>query len=237
MTTIWTPSLLPHPLISSFLLFLSKSQFFFPWLYFIFWFLFPYLSPTLYCPPSQELVGLPPSLPPCECHYPRDIRKISRCKQKHKSLCFSVPTFFSSVFFSSQLRKYFCMFSHLQRLRVEDMKSEANKTSACFSLVTNSTINLLNSRIYHVTVHDSGSHNCSCIVYILSQSLSDNLGLIILVQQSYGCHLIKSISHATRHLEVSEESPDTDLAFIFLSESNCSLCFSLVKMLNDKETE
>lgn len=98
------------------------------------------------------------------------------------------------------------------------MKSEANKTSACFSLVTNSTINLLNSRIYHVTVHDSGSHNCSCIVYILSQSLSDNLGLIILLQQSYGCHLIKSISHAMRHLEVSEESPDTDLAFIFLWE-------------------
>jgi len=102
---------------------------------------------------------------------------------------------------------------------VEDMKSEANKTSACFNLVINSTISLLNSRIYHVTVHDSGSLNCSCIVYILSQSLSDNLGLIILLQQqSYGCHLIKSISHATRHLEVSEESPDTDFTFTYLWE-------------------
>lgn len=111
------------------------------------------------------------------------------------------------------------MFSHLQRLRVEDMKSEANKTSACFSLVINSTISLLNSRIYHVTVHDSGSLNCSCIVYILSQSLSDNLGLITLLhQQSYGCHLIKSISYALRHLEVSEESPDTALAFIYSQE-------------------
>lgn len=169
-------------------------------------------SPTRACGPSSV------PLSHCECHNPRDIRKISRCKQKHKSLCFSAPTLFSSVFLSPipSLHKYFCMFSHLQRLSVEDVKSEANKTSACFSLVINSTISLLNSRIYHVTVHDSGSLNCSCIVYILSQSLSDNLGLIILLQQqSYGCHLIKSISHATRHLEVSGESPDTDLAFIY----------------------
>lgn len=127
--------------------------------------------------------------------------------------------FISSLFPFSPLHKYFYMFSHLQRLRVEDMKSEANETSACFSLVINSTISLLNSRIYHVTVHDSGSLNCSCIVYILSQSLSDNLGLITLLhQQSYGCHLVKSISYALRHLEVSEESPDTALAFIYSQE-------------------
>lgn len=123
------------------------------------------------------------SLPHCEYHYPRDIRKFFRCKQKHKSLCLSFPTLFFPLFPDPPLHKYFCMFSHLQRLRVEDMKSEANKTSASFSLVINSTISLLNSRIYHVTVHDSGFLNCSCIVYILSQSLSDNLGLIILLQQ------------------------------------------------------
>lgn len=98
------------------------------------------------------------------------------------------------------------------------MKSKANKTSACCSLVINSTISLLNFRIYHVTVHDSGSLNCSCIVYILSQSLSDNGLIILLQQQPYACHLIKYISHVTRYLEVSEESPDTDLAFIYSLE-------------------
>lgn len=179
------------------------------------------ICPLFFVPlPHKSLRAfLPPSLPHCEYHYPRDIMKFFRCKQKHKSLCLSFPTLFSSLFPFPPLRKYFCMFSHLQRLRVEDTKSEANKTSACFSLVINSTISLLNSRIYHVTVHDSGSLNCSCIVYILSQSLSDNLGLIILLQQqSYGCYLIKSISYAPRHLEVSEESPDTALAFIYSQE-------------------
>lgn len=179
--------------------------------------LFVSLSASYFLVPSPHKslwAFLPPSLPHCECYYPRDIRKISRCKQKHKSLCFSAPTFFSSVF--PLLHKYLCVFSHLQSLRVEDMKSEANKTFPCFSLVINSTISLLNSRIYHVTVHDSGSLSCSCVVYILSQSLSDNLGLIILLQQqSHGCHLIKSIRYAARHFEVSEETPDTDLACIY----------------------
>lgn len=161
-----------------------------PWLYSTFCFLFPYLPPSLYSPPPRWPEGLPPSLPP------------SFCPSLWMPFC-----------------KYFCMLSHMQRLRVEDMKPEANKTFACFSLVTNSSISLLNSRIYHAAVHDSGSPNCSCIVYILSQSLSDNLGLIILPQyQSYGGYLIKSISHATRHLEISEESPDTDLAFIYSLE-------------------
>lgn len=204
-------SFLPPPHIS-FCLSLSKKSVLFP-LAVLFVFLFAPYSLS----PSPTRAWGPSSLPHCE--YPRDIRKFFRCKQKHKSLCLSFPTLFSSLFPFPLLHKYFCMFSHLQRWRVEDMKSEANKTSACFGLVINSTISLLNSRIYHVTVHDSGSLNCSCIVYILSQSLSDNLGLITLLQQqSYGCYLIKSISYALRHLEVSEESADTALAFIYSQE-------------------
>lgn len=210
-------SFLP-PLHISFCLSLSKKSVFFPLAVFYI-LLFVFLSAPYSLSPSPTRAWGPSCLPHCEYHYPRDIGNFFRCKQKHKSLCLSFPTLFSSLFPFPLLRKYFCMFSHLQRLRVEDMKSEANKTSACFSLVINSTISLLNSRIYHVTVHDSGSLNCSCIVYILSQSLSDNLGLITLLQQqSYGCHLIKSISYALRHLEVLEESPDTALAFIYSQE-------------------
>lgn len=50
--------------------------------------------------------------------------------------------------------KYFWMLSHIQRMRVEVMKPKANKTSACFSLVTNSPTLSLNSRIYHAAVHE-----------------------------------------------------------------------------------
>lgn len=210
-------SFLPPPYIS-FCLFLSKKKALFPLAVFYI-LLFVYFSALDSLSPSPTRVRGPSSLPQCEYHYPRDIRKFFRCKQKHKSPCLSFPTLFSSLFPYPPLHKYVCMFSHLQRLRVEHMKSEANKTSACFSLVINSTISLLNSRIYHVTVHDSGPLNCSCIVYILSHSLSENLGLIILLQQqSYRCHLIKSISYTLRHLEVSEESQDTAIAFIYSQE-------------------
>lgn len=89
-----------HLDISSFFLFLPKKKC--PLslgciLYSAFCFL---ICPLFFIPlPHKSLWAfLPPSLPHCECHYPRDIRKISRCKQKHKSLCFSAPTFFFSIF-------------------------------------------------------------------------------------------------------------------------------------------
>lgn len=91
-------SFLP-PHIASFFPFLSKKKVLFLLAVFCILLFVSLSAPILYYPPPQELVGLPPSLLHCECHYPRDIRKISRCKQKHKSLCFSAPSFFSSVLY------------------------------------------------------------------------------------------------------------------------------------------
>lgn len=61
-------------------------------------FSFPiFLLVFIFLPRMSLWAFLPPFLPHCECRYPWDSKKISRCKQKHKSLCFSAPTFLSSI--------------------------------------------------------------------------------------------------------------------------------------------
>lgn len=89
----------------------------------------------LYSPHQQELVGLSPSLSLSFTVNVITLGTPGKFPDVNKNInpFASLLLLCSLLYFPPPvLQKYFCMFCHPLRLRVEDMKSEANKTSSCF---------------------------------------------------------------------------------------------------------